>query len=282
MAGAKTIVITGASTGIGRACALRLTQAGFQVFGGVRNPEDGEALRSVSSSALTPLMLDVTKEDSIQAAVETVSQKIGGELFGLMNNAGVGGGGPLEVTPIEETRKLIEVNLIGVLATTKAFVPLLRKGRGRVINTGSIFGLCALPTRSNYAASKFALEGITDSMRLEFRPFGMNVSIIEPGAIETPIWRKGGAARERVLAEADPQILGLYASVGNFFKRTFYDQDKLPPEEVAEVVMNAFRAKRPKARYLIGKDARRLALIERLPTRIRDWVFYRMIYGPGA
>ena len=279
MTGDKTIVITGASTGIGRACALRLAQAGFEVFGGVRKEEDGETLRREASAGLTPLMLDVTNEDSIQAAVETVSGITGGTLFGLMNNAGIGGSGPVEVTPIEETRKLIEVNLIGVLATTKAFLPLLREGRGRIINTGSMFGLCALPTRSNYAASKFALEGITDSMRLEFRPFGMNVSIIEPGAIETPIWRKGGATRERVLAETDPEILGLYASVGKFFKQALYDQSKLPPEKVADVVLDAFTARRPKARYLIGKDARRLALIERLPTRLRDWVFYRMIYG---
>jgi NAD(P)-dependent dehydrogenase (short-subunit alcohol dehydrogenase family) len=280
MAKGKAIVITGASTGIGRACALRLAAEGFQVFAGVRKDEDGEALSSEASATLRPLMVDVTDEDSIHAAVKTVSEITAGELYGLMNNAGIGGGGPIEVTPIEETRKLIEVNLIGVLAATKAFAPLLRKGRGRIINTGSIFGLCALPTRSNYAASKFALEGITDSMRLEFRPFGMNVSIIEPGAIETPIWQKGGAARERVLTAADPEILTLYASVGKFFKQTFYDRRKLPPEEVADVVLDAFTAKRPKARYLIGNDARRLALIERLPTRLRDWIFYRMIYRP--
>lgn len=280
MSKGKAIVITGSSTGIGRACARRLAAEGFRVFAGVRKSEDGESLARDASATLTPLMLDVTKEDSIQAAVKTVSEITEGELYGLMNNAGIGGGGPIEVTPIEETRKLIEVNLIGVLAATKAFVPLLRKGRGRIINTGSIFGLCALPTRSNYAASKFALEGITDSMRLEFRPFGMDVSIIEPGAIETPIWQKGGAARERVLATADPDIIKLYASVGRFFKQTFYSQSKLSPERVADVVVDAFTAKRPKARYLIGKDARRLALIERLPTRLRDWVFYRMIYRP--
>jgi len=280
MSKGKAIVITGSSTGIGRACARRLAAEGFRVFAGVRKSEDGESLARDASATLTPLMLDVTKEDSIQAAVKTVSEITEGELYGLMNNAGIGGGGPIEVTPIEETRKLIEVNLIGVLAATKAFVPLLRKGRGRIINTGSIFGLCALPTRSNYAASKFALEGISDSMRLEFRPFGMDVSIIEPGAIETPIWQKGGAARERVLATADPDIIKLYASVGRFFKQTFYSQSKLSPERVADVVVDAFTAKRPKARYLIGKDARRLALIERLPTRLRDWVFYRMIYRP--
>jgi NAD(P)-dependent dehydrogenase (short-subunit alcohol dehydrogenase family) len=280
MSKGKAIVITGASTGIGRACALHLAAEGFQVFAGVRKSEDGDALSRDASATLTPLMLDVTKEDSIDAAVKTVSEITKGELYGLMNNAGIGGGGPIEVTPIEETRKLIEVNLIGVLASTKAFLPLLRQGRGRIVNTGSIFGLCALPTRSNYAASKFALEGITDTMRLEFRPFGMSVSIVEPGAIETPIWQKGGEAREQVLATADPDILALYAPVGRFFKRTFYDQSKLPPEKVADVVLDAFTAKRPKARYLIGKDARRLALIERLPTRLRDWVFYRMIYKP--
>ncbi len=280
MSKGKAIVITGSSTGIGRACALRLAAEGFQVLAGVRKSEDGEALCRDAPAMLTPLLLDVTQQGSIDAAAKTVSEITKGELYGLMNNAGIGGGGPIEVTPIEETRKLIEVNLIGVLAATKAFLPMLRKGRGRIVNTGSIFGLCALPTRSNYAASKFALEGITDTMRLEFRPFGMSVSIVEPGAIETPIWQKGGAARERILATADPDVLKLYASVGKFFKQRFYSRSKLPPGRVADVVLDAFTTKRPKARYLIGKDARRLAFIEQLPTRLRDWVFYRMIYGP--
>ena len=171
----RSILITGSSTGIGRASALRLDKEGFQVFAGVRKSSDGEALKNAASGKLIPVVLDVTESESIAKAVKTVSEETNGELYGLMNNAGItAGGGPLELTPISEIRNVLDVNVISVFAVTQAFLPLLRKSKGRVVNTGSGFGLIALPGTSVYSASKFAVEAISESLRVELRPFGIN------------------------------------------------------------------------------------------------------------
>jgi len=175
MEGNKSVLITGSSTGIGRASALRLDKEGFQVFAGVRKSSDGNALKNATSGKLIPVILDVTESESIAKAVKTVSEKTNGELYGLMNNAGVPGGGPVELVPIPAIRNVFEVNVISVFAVTQAFLPLLRKSRGRVVNTGSAFGLTALPGRSVYSASKFAVEAISESLRVELRPFGAHI-----------------------------------------------------------------------------------------------------------
>src|SRR5262245_5535409 len=179
------IVITGASSGIGR--AMRLDQLGFHVFAGVRNPADGDALKSKSSERLSPVLLDVTSEDSIARAARSIGDA---PIAGLVNNAGIAVGGPLEMVPIPLWRKQFEVNVIGQVAVTQAFLPLLRVGRGRIVNIGSIAGRSALPFTSPYCSSKFALEGLSDSLRMELRQWGISVSIVEPGSIRTPIWEK--------------------------------------------------------------------------------------------
>jgi len=274
----KTLLITGASTGIGRACALRMATAGFTVFAGVRKSGDGESLQKSASGKLIPILLDVTDVESIEKAVQTVSAAADGELYGLMNNAGISASGALETVPVSSIRDVMEVNVIGMFAVTKAFLPLLRKSKGRVVNTGSIAGLFATPGSSVYAASKFAVEGLSESLRLELRPFGISVSVLEPGAVRAEIWNKTRMAGEANRLNADPNVYKLYAPLMAFYKNLIATQPYLPPETVADCAHHAFTSKKPKPHYLIGKDARQISLVKRLPQKLRDWALYKTIY----
>jgi len=278
MEGNKSVLITGSSTGIGRASALRLDKEGFQVFAGVRKSSDGDALKDASSGKLIPVILDVTEPESIAKAVKTVSEITNGELFGLMNNAGVSGGFTVELTPISALRDVFEVNVISVFAVTQAFLPLLRKSKGRVVNTGSVSGLTALPGMSVYAASKHAVEAISESLRVELRPFGISVSVLEPGVIATEIWKKSRAKIEALLSNVNPDIYKLYAPLTLSYQNIIEKQKYLPPEAVADRVYHAFTAPKPKYHYLVGSDAKFLAFTECLPGRIRDWIVYKRIY----
>jgi NAD(P)-dependent dehydrogenase (short-subunit alcohol dehydrogenase family) len=267
----KIVVITGASTGIGAACAHRLDQMGFQVFAGVRKISDGEALQQQSRHGLTPLYLDVTEPESIAAAKEVVAAAVGpAGLAGLVNNAGVATGGPLEFVALADLRWQLEVNVIGQVAVTQAFLPHLRQGRGRIINIGSIGGRSASPFLGPYVASKFALEALTDSLRLELAPWGIDVVIIEPGEIATPIWRKGADKIDQILANYPPQAQELYGPIISMMRKMLTKAGGLPADEVAKVVAQALTAKRPKTRYLVGRDAKVRVWLERLPDRWRD------------
>jgi NAD(P)-dependent dehydrogenase (short-subunit alcohol dehydrogenase family) len=278
MEGNKSVLITGSSTGIGRASALLLDKRGYQVFAGVRKSSDGDALRNASSGKLIPVILDVTESESIAKAVKTVSEETNGELYGLMNNAGISDGGPIELTPISVIRNVLEVNVISVFAVTQAFLPLLRKSKGRVVNTGSGFGLIALPGTSVYSASKFAVEAISESLRVELRPFGISVSVIEPGAIATEIWKKKTTRNKELLSNANPDIYKLYDSLIKFYKNRYETQKYLPPEAVADRAYHAFTAQRPKYHYIVGSDAKFGAFITHLPEKIRDWMIYKTMY----
>ena len=204
------VVVTGSSTGIGRACALHLDRLGFKVFAGVRKEADGERLRGEASERLEPLILDVTDSEHISRAAERVSEATGGGLAGLVNNAGIGVGGPLELLPLSDFRRQIEVNLIGQVAVTQAFIPALRRARGRLVFISSIGGLIATPYMSPYHASKFGIEAVGDVVRQELRQFGVQVSIVEPGSIATPIWEKGGATAKAVRGNLSPEGQELY------------------------------------------------------------------------
>jgi NADP-dependent 3-hydroxy acid dehydrogenase YdfG len=186
----QAIVVTGASTGIGKATALHLDKLGFKVFAGVRKESDGQALRKETSNKLTPIFLDVTDSNSITAAMDTVSKETGGELYGLVNNAGVSLNGPLELVPTSKIKQLMDVNVLGLLAVTQAFLPLLRQSKGRIINISSGHGLVAVPDKSAYAASKFAVQAITDSLRVELCPFDVSVSSIVVGKVDTAVLGK--------------------------------------------------------------------------------------------
>ena len=267
----RAVVVTGASTGIGKAIALALDANGFKVFAGVRKQSDAEALEREAEGTMTPVLLDVTDASSISRAVETVEALTDGRLYGLINNAGVGLGGPLELVPMTETRKLMEVNVIGLLATTQAFVPLLRKGRGRIVNIGSLAGLVAMPGASAYAASKFAVQAITDSLRLELKPFGIRVTIVDPGAVESALWEKGRAQKQAILDAASPELLHLYAPLIEIGKRLGENpRDILPASYVVKDVMHALTSSNPKPRYLVGPGTKKAAKLARMPVWLRD------------
>jgi NAD(P)-dependent dehydrogenase (short-subunit alcohol dehydrogenase family) len=271
------VLVTGASTGIGEATALQLQQAGFRVFAGVRKPEDGDRLRSFGVTVIQPL--DVTKPDDIEAAVRTVEQGLdGAPLRGIVNNAGIGIGGPLEALDLDDFRRTLEVNTTSQLAVTKAFLPLLRKSKGRIVNMSSIGGRVAQPFAGPYIASKFAIEGVTDVLRAELLGWGLEVIAIEPGTIATPIWEKSSREAENVLENLTPAQRDLYGKRLAKAAKMIERQNKrgAPPEKVADAVEKALTASRPKTRYLVG-DARVLLGLKRfLPTRWFDRLLYRM------
>jgi len=267
--GTGKVVVTGASSGIGEACALRLDQLGFHVFAGVRKQADGDALKSKASERLTPILLDVTSVPSIARAARSVGD---GPLAGLVNNAGIVVAGPLELVPIELWRKQFEVNVIGQVAVTQAFLPMLRAGRGRIVNMGSVAGRSALPYSGPYCSSKYALEGITDSLRMELQPWGISVSIVEPGAIKTPIWDKSLADANESLGGAPPQLLELYRTALARIKKgaDLAGKSAIPAEEVVKAVEHALTAPKPKTRYVVGSDAKLRMRLNLLPDRTKD------------
>jgi len=275
----QPIVITGASTGIGKATALYLDQLDFSVFAGVRKEADRKALMDEGSKRLTPIFLDVTDADSIASAVRTVAQATSGRLFSLINNAGLSLNGPLELVPIADMKRLLDVNVLGMLAMTKAFTPLLREQKGRIINISSGHGLLAIPDKSVYAASKFALQAVSDSLRLELKPFGIAVSYLIVGKVDTTVLGKIEADRAKMIAAADPELANLYSPLLEFFDNEVKGLPGIPPSEVAKVVAQALIAKRPKPRYLVGPGAKKMKNLARLPVGLRDRLMYQAIYG---
>jgi NAD(P)-dependent dehydrogenase (short-subunit alcohol dehydrogenase family) len=271
------VVITGASTGIGHASALHLASLGFQVFAGVRRDDDAERLRAAGDGGIEPLRIDVTDQASIDAAAQRAREATGGRVAGLVNNAGIAVPGPLEHLPIDEFRRQIEVNLTGQVAVTQAFLPMLRAARGRIVNIGSIGGRVALPLLGPYAASKHAMEGLTDSLRRELAPSGIEVSIVRPGPIKTEIWERGNAKADELLdrmPEAEehygPAIAAARAGAEQRMR------EAIPPREVAEVVAHALTADKPRTRYLVGPRTRAMALLSTvLPDRTFDGVIRR-------
>ncbi len=269
-----TVVITGASTGIGRACALHLDREGWQVFAGVRSPAAADALRAAGSERLIPLSLDVTDPDAIAAMVEAVAREVGeAGLQGLVNNAGIAVGGVLEFMDLDAVRQMMEVNVVGALAVTQPLIPLLRRARGRIVMMSSIAGRSATPLVGAYAASKHALEALTDALRIELHPWGIQVSAVEPGNVTTPIWEKALAQAEEQLSRTPAPIRRLYGpllELGLRKIRRAAGGRGTPPEAVARVVHHALTAARPRTRYLVGRDAVIQYWVERLPDRLRD------------
>ena len=275
----KAVVITGASTGIGKATALHLDGLGFKVYAGVRRERDGEALREEASPELTPILLDVREEESITANMERIRDETGGRLFALINNAGLSMNGPLELVSVPAMKALFEVNVIGLMAVTKAVIPLLRRGGGRIINISSGHGLLAVPDKSVYAASKFAVQAISDSLRTELRPFGVSVANVVVGKVETAVLGKILEDREAMVRQSDPKTVDLYRPLLDFFDREVKNLPGILPVEVARVVAEAMRARKPKPQYLIGPGARKMKNLARLPVAMRDGMMYKAIYG---
>lgn len=278
----QSTVITGASTGIGRATALHLASHGHRVFAGVRKEVDGEELARAASGRLEPVIIDVTDQGSIEAAAKTVGEELGAAgLTGLVNNADIAVSGPLEYLPIEDLRKQLEVNVIGQIAVTQAFLPLIRQGAGRIVNIGSVAGRApSAPLLGPYAASKMAMEALTDSLRTELMRWDIHVSIIEPGSIATPIWDKSEGDFDQLADGLSEEAIQRYGKLMKSGRKiaAATGRSGIPPEKVAKAVEHALTARRPKTRYLIGKDAWGRAHIETLlPDKLRDKVVARIL-----
>ncbi len=270
----QSILITGASSGIGKTCALHLDQLGFQVFAGVRSEADADKLATQGSENLTPIHLDVVDDKSITSAVKLVSRAVGEKgLMGLVNNAGIVSAGPMEFLALEEIRRVLEVNLFGQIAVTQAFLPVLRKNSGRIVNMSSISGVIASPFAGPYTISKFALESFSDVLRRELIPWDIHVAIIEPGRINTPIWEKSLIVVENIIEHLPPPAHKFYGksvkrSIGATLKSK---QPGASPEAVARAVAHALTARKPKLRYPVGIDAQWVTRLFRyLPARWID------------
>ncbi len=280
-------LITGASTGIGRATALRLVRSGWTVLAGVRDPAAGEELVRAASAAgrLVALTLDVTDAGQIAAAVGTVDVQAGhgggpgsGRLDALVNNAGVGFGGPLELVPLDDLRRLFDVNMFGQVAVTQAMLPALRRARGRIVFVSSIGGRVAMAFNAPYAASKHALEAVGDALRVELRSSDIQVTLIEPASVATPIWDKANADAEQV--SIPPEFQAEYGQVPAAMRKVVQSVARrgMPAEQVAETIERALTAPHMKARYLVGREAKAMLLTRRLlPDLVFDRVARRVL-----
>jgi NAD(P)-dependent dehydrogenase (short-subunit alcohol dehydrogenase family) len=280
-----TVLITGASTGIGAACAIELARRGFHVFAGVRSDESAQKLLDLAGAdmapKITPIMLDVTDAESIAAAADQASEWVGESgLAGLVNNAGIAVAGPLELLPIDNIRKQFEVNVMGAVAVTQAVLPLLRIARGRIVNISSVSGGIASAYLGPYCASKFAIEALTDAMRQELRTWGIRVSAVEPGPIDTPIWAKTESMADNMSSSLSPERLALYQADLEIFRKTVYKSvlAASPVERVVAAVVHALTARRPKTRYFLGWSVRAcFKCVKMLSDRVRDRIVLKAI-----
>ena len=280
MSDRKFVVVTGASTGIGQTTAKRLAAQGFEVFAGVRKEADAERLKSESLPGLRPLMIDVADDGSVKDAAAEVQKATGNAgLVGLVNNAGVSWGGPLEFQELDEIRAMFAVNLFGLIAVTQAMLPMVRRGGGRIVNIGSIGGKMSVPFVSAYSATKFGVEAISDALRVELRPWGIKVVCVEPGSIATPLWERGFEQFDRQVEKMSPEAMELYGDLIPRMRKIVKRQAKagIPPARVADAVEHALTSKRPKTRYLVGNDARAQTVLRLVPDRSRDALLARVV-----
>ena len=270
-----TVLITGTSSGIGRACAEELARRGFRVLAGVRRESDGEEVRALSPERIEPILLDVTDLDAIAA----VPDRVGGELAGLVNNAGQAFPGPLEHTPIEDVKRQLDVMLLAPFALTKALLPALRASRGRVVMIGSIGGRTSMPFLGPYNAAKAGIDGLANALRPELAPFGVHVALVEPGSIKTRIWEKGIEEGNKLLADLPDEGRRDYGERLERMSKVAAEMDRrgVAPQKVADVVAHALTAEKPKTRYVVGIDARvQAALRAALSDRALDRVLGRV------
>jgi len=254
------IVVTGASTGIGRATAQRLAARGHDVLAGVRSEATGEAIRG---EHITPVIIDVTNREHVGALRATVGDR---PLAGLVNNAGINISGPLEFLALDELRRQFEVNLFGHVAVIQALLEPLRTGRGRIVNTGSVGARTPLPFTAPYAASKAALWAMGEALRGELRPWGIHVATVEPGAVATEIWGKADSQAGEMVSGLAPRGQELYGRtlgrVGDIVSSV--SAGAIAPERVADVIEHALTSRRPRDRYLVGTDARQQTIARRV------------------
>ena len=284
-----TVVVTGASSGIGRATSLELDRKGWRVFAGVRRAEDADRLASEASENLSPIMLDVTDSESIRVAAKVIDDATSSTgLLGLVNNAGISVACVMEYLPIQRLREQFEVNVFGQVAVTQAMLPMLRKTHGRIVNISSLSGLTAGPYVGPYAASKHAFEAISDSLRLELRNFGIKVAVVEPADIATPIWDKS----QRLADDLRDQVLGdigdrIPIEVQDAYRDDIaamrqatrgFAEKAIPVQRVVDAIVHALTSHRPKTRYRVGAKTWAVAhILRRLPDRMRDRIVLKSL-----
>jgi NAD(P)-dependent dehydrogenase (short-subunit alcohol dehydrogenase family) len=276
----RAVLVTGSSSGIGLASVEELVRHGFIVYAVVRGQVDAQRLRALDER-VRPLVFDVTDGPAIAAAATQVRAE-GLPLHGVVANAGVALGGPLEYLPLDQIRRLFEVNVFGALAVAQAFLPALRETRGRLVFVGSISGRIAFPFTAPYSASKFALRAFADALRIELRPAGIGVSLIEPGSVKTPIWEKGRASR-RALEDAlpaiareryGPQLAQLFTMI------EAEERGGMPVERVSAAILHALTAPKPRAKYLLGSSARVASVLAVLPDPLRERAVRAAVKAP--
>jgi NAD(P)-dependent dehydrogenase (short-subunit alcohol dehydrogenase family) len=263
------VLVTGAARGIGRATTLRLAASGWDVIAGVRRAEDGEALVQEAPQRITAVELDITDDERVSA----VAQSLPPDLDAVVNNAGIVVGGPVEAVPLQELRRQLEVNVIGQASVTQAVLPRLRRSRGRVVFVSSLSGRVATPMFGPYNASKFALEGMADALRLELGPWGIRVVLVEPAQTDTDLWRNADADLNESIGLLSPEHRSLYAKHIEGFRKSIPRSQRAasPADGVAAVVEKALTDRRPRARYVVGRSARIQAFLSDVtPTRVLD------------
>jgi NAD(P)-dependent dehydrogenase (short-subunit alcohol dehydrogenase family) len=273
----RWVVVTGASSGIGRATVGRLARAGYGVVATVQTDADVPSLAEELGDGAAVIRLDVRDDQAVAEMGDRARQCVGqGGVWGLVNNAGVAVPGPIEALGAAEWRDQLEVNLVGAMGMVRALLPMLRQSRGRIVNVSSDSGYLATPLLGAYCASKFAMEGASDSLRRELQPHGVKVSLVEPGPIATPIWDKGFELADELLRQAGPSVAEVYGGQmerGRQFARQCVEE-ALPADRAAAVIERALSSRRPKARYAVGLDAR----MQWLTTRwLPSWVMDRLI-----
>jgi NAD(P)-dependent dehydrogenase (short-subunit alcohol dehydrogenase family) len=256
------------------------------VFAGVRTDEDAESIRAEDMPGLQPLMIDVADSASIASARDTVAAALGGNgLAGLVNNAGIAWGGPMEYFPMDEIRGIFDVNYFGAVETTQAFLPYLKRDRGRIVLMSSSAGRLSVPFNAVYSSTKFALEAFGDALRIELKPWGIDVISVEPGAIDTPIWEKAAGFWGTLdVTDASEEVQAEYTDALNAVVKATerFRNDAIPVKAVSKAVRQALTTKRPKTRQTVGRDAWiGDNVLRRLPDRLADMVMRRFIGLPG-
>jgi NAD(P)-dependent dehydrogenase (short-subunit alcohol dehydrogenase family) len=274
-----SVLVTGASRGIGKTIATHLAAKGWDVIAGVRSEQDGEGLRA-ADSRLKPIIVDVTDANHIAALDRSLPER----LDAVVNNAGVVVGGPMETVPPAELHRQLDINVVGQIAVTQAVLPRLRSSRGRIVFISSVNGKLSFPLVGAYCASKFALEALADALRLELKPWDIAVSVVEPAQTDTDMWRTADALVDDTVASMTSDARQLYERHLAGLRKSIPVSQKMavPPAKVAAVVERALTARHPRARYVVGLGPKvQLAVLNRLPTGVRDRVLRAVAKQPG-
>jgi NAD(P)-dependent dehydrogenase (short-subunit alcohol dehydrogenase family) len=266
----KTILVTGAAGGIGRQCVARLQHLGFKVLAGVRTERDAREFSGAGTDVI-PVVLDIADDASVRAAVLEIAMHLDSmELNGLVNSAGMIVEGPIDLIPMEQFRKQFDVNVLGLVSITKELLPMLIQGKGRIVNVGAISSFLTMPFYGAISSSKAAVASVSDAMRMELKPFGVEVSLVEPGALRTEIFAKSHALSRNAIESAHPDKVGRYGDAMLAFQRALAVSGASDPEVAVHAIISALTARSPKPRYRVGNGVAMALFLRRLPDRIRD------------